>query len=124
VTAWSIAALAGAAAIWLEPISVTLGYGQINVLIAALVVPALLLLARRAHQRHSRWRRPAAGALLALGYAYAPEHLGETNHPLHPGPLTILTADPYVLAAILALGVSGAVATRTYVRREITSAVG
>jgi alpha-1,2-mannosyltransferase len=36
--AWSQAAGLAAAALWLEPISVTLGYGQINLLIAALVV--------------------------------------------------------------------------------------
>lgn len=36
--AWSQAAGLAAAAIWLEPISVTLGYGQINLLITALVV--------------------------------------------------------------------------------------
>lgn len=36
--AWSRAAGLAAAALWLEPISVTLGYGQINLLITALVV--------------------------------------------------------------------------------------
>ena len=36
--AWSQAAGVAAAALWLEPISVTLGYGQINLLIMALVV--------------------------------------------------------------------------------------
>ena len=36
--AWSVAALAAAAAIWLEPVSVALGYGQVDILIAALVV--------------------------------------------------------------------------------------
>ena len=36
--AWSQAAGIAAAALWLEPISVTLGYGQINLLITALVV--------------------------------------------------------------------------------------
>lgn len=36
--AWSQAALLSAAALWLEPVSVTLGYGQINLLITALVV--------------------------------------------------------------------------------------
>jgi alpha-1,2-mannosyltransferase len=36
--AWSEAAGLAAAALWLEPISVTLGYGQINLLITALVV--------------------------------------------------------------------------------------
>jgi alpha-1,2-mannosyltransferase len=36
--AWSQAAGLAAAALWLEPISVTLGYGQINLLITALVV--------------------------------------------------------------------------------------
>lgn len=35
---WSQAAGLAAAALWLEPISVTLGYGQINLLIVALVV--------------------------------------------------------------------------------------
>jgi len=38
VRTWSLAALAAAAALWLEPVSVTLGYGQINMLICALVV--------------------------------------------------------------------------------------
>lgn len=38
VRQWSYAAGAAAAALWLEPISVTLGYGQINLLIVALVV--------------------------------------------------------------------------------------
>ncbi len=37
-SAWALAALAAAAALWLEPITVTLGYGQIDILIAALVV--------------------------------------------------------------------------------------
>jgi alpha-1,2-mannosyltransferase len=37
-TAWAIAALAAAAALWLEPITVTLGYGQIDIFVAALVV--------------------------------------------------------------------------------------
>ncbi len=37
-SAWSLAAVLAAAALWLEPISVTLGYGQINLLITALVV--------------------------------------------------------------------------------------
>ncbi len=36
--AWSRAAGLAAAALWLEPISVTLGYGQINLLITALVL--------------------------------------------------------------------------------------
>ena len=36
--AWSQAAGVAAAALWLEPISVTIGYGQINLLITALVV--------------------------------------------------------------------------------------
>lgn len=36
--AWSQAAGVASAALWLEPISVTLGYGQINLLITALVV--------------------------------------------------------------------------------------
>jgi alpha-1,2-mannosyltransferase len=36
--AWSRAAGVAAAALWLEPITVTLGYGQINLLIMALVV--------------------------------------------------------------------------------------
>jgi alpha-1,2-mannosyltransferase len=36
--AWSRAAGLAAAALWLEPISVTIGYGQINLLITALVV--------------------------------------------------------------------------------------
>lgn len=35
---WVLAACAAAAALWIEPISVTLGYGQIDLLIAALVV--------------------------------------------------------------------------------------
>ncbi len=37
-SAWALAALAAAAALWLEPITVTLGYGQIDIFIAALVV--------------------------------------------------------------------------------------
>jgi alpha-1,2-mannosyltransferase len=37
-TAWALAALFGAAALWLEPVSVALGYGQVDLLIAALVV--------------------------------------------------------------------------------------
>ena len=37
-SAWALAAVAAALALWLEPITVTLGYGQIDVLIAALVV--------------------------------------------------------------------------------------
>jgi alpha-1,2-mannosyltransferase len=36
--AWALAALAAAAALWLEPISVALGYGQVDLLVAALVV--------------------------------------------------------------------------------------
>jgi alpha-1,2-mannosyltransferase len=36
--AWSLAVCAAAVALWMEPISVTLGYGQINLFIAALVV--------------------------------------------------------------------------------------
>ncbi len=35
---WTVAALAAAAALWLEPVTVTLGYGQVDVLLAALVV--------------------------------------------------------------------------------------
>jgi alpha-1,2-mannosyltransferase len=38
VRTWVLAACIAAGALWLEPISVTLGYGQINLLIAALVV--------------------------------------------------------------------------------------
>jgi hypothetical protein len=37
-TAWALAALAAAAALWLEPVSVALGYGQVDLLIVALVV--------------------------------------------------------------------------------------
>jgi alpha-1,2-mannosyltransferase len=37
-TAWPLAALAAAAALWLEPVSVALGYGQVDLLIVALVV--------------------------------------------------------------------------------------
>ncbi len=36
--AWALAALAAAAALWLEPITVALGYGQVDLLIGALVV--------------------------------------------------------------------------------------
>jgi alpha-1,2-mannosyltransferase len=36
--AWSVAAVAAGAAIWLEPVSVAFGYGQVDILIAALVV--------------------------------------------------------------------------------------
>jgi hypothetical protein len=38
VRAWSLAALAAAVALWLEPVSVAVGYGQIDLLITALVV--------------------------------------------------------------------------------------
>jgi alpha-1,2-mannosyltransferase len=86
-----------------------------------LIVPALLLLARRAHQRHSLKLWAATCALLALGYAYAPEQLSQVNRPLHPGPLTILTADPYALAAILALAATAAATAHTYATRRTMS---
>ncbi len=38
VTAWAVAAAAAAAALWLEPVTVTLGYGQVDLLLTALVV--------------------------------------------------------------------------------------
>jgi alpha-1,2-mannosyltransferase len=38
VVKWSAIALAAAAAFWLEPVTTTIGYGQINLVIAALVV--------------------------------------------------------------------------------------
>jgi alpha-1,2-mannosyltransferase len=38
VSAWALAAIAAAVSLWLEPITVTLGYGQIDIFIAALVV--------------------------------------------------------------------------------------
>jgi alpha-1,2-mannosyltransferase len=38
IAAWTVALLATAAAIWLEPVSVALGYGQVDLLIAALVI--------------------------------------------------------------------------------------
>ena len=37
-TAWAVAAAAAAAALWLEPVTVTLGYGQVDLLLTALVV--------------------------------------------------------------------------------------
>ncbi len=37
-TAWAVAAAAAAAALWLEPVTVTLGYGQVDLLLVALVV--------------------------------------------------------------------------------------
>jgi len=36
--AWSLGALAAAFAIWLEPVSVALGYGQVDIIITALVI--------------------------------------------------------------------------------------
>jgi alpha-1,2-mannosyltransferase len=37
-SAWALAAIAAAAALWLEPITVTLGYGQVDIFVTALVV--------------------------------------------------------------------------------------
>lgn len=37
-TAWAVAAFAAGAALWIEPVTVTLGYGQVDLVIVALVV--------------------------------------------------------------------------------------
>jgi len=66
-----------------------------------IAVPALLQLCRRAHQQRSRPLAAAATATALLGYSYLPEY---TEGPLkHPGLGTLLTNDPYVLAATTVL---------------------
>jgi alpha-1,2-mannosyltransferase len=67
-----------------------------------LAVPALILLARRAHQQRARVLGAAAIVLGLLGYAYLPEiaqsHFGSTR-----GVPSLLTTDPYPLMAMLVL---------------------
>lgn len=77
-----------------------------------LAVPAILLLARRAHDRRSTWLWAATGTLCSLGVAYVPERLAHADLLQHPGPLTLLTTDPYVLTAILTLAVTAGVMAR------------
>ena len=80
-----------------------------------LAVPALLLLARRAHEQRSRASTLATAALACLGYAYVPEWVGPT-HPHGAG--SLLTSDPYVLVACVALlGSAVLVATTASGRR-------
>ena len=90
-----------------------------------LAVPALLLLWRRAHQRRSRPLATAAAALALLGCAYLPEY---TEGPLkHPGLGTLLTSDPYTLAAMTVLVVAAVAAIavqRTRQRAQAWSAPG
>jgi uncharacterized membrane protein YhaH (DUF805 family) len=86
-----------------------------------LVVPAVLLVARRAHDRRSPWLWAATGAICILGVAYAPEQLAHANFLQHRGPLTIFTTDPYVLAAILTLALTAAMSARS--RQRLASSV-
>jgi alpha-1,2-mannosyltransferase len=60
VRAWSQAAGVAAAALWLEPVSVTLGYGQIDLLIAALIVFDL------SRPDHARGKGIAIGVAAAI----------------------------------------------------------
>lgn len=75
-----------------------------------LAVPALLLLARRAYEQHSRALTVATVALASLGYAYVPEWLGPT-HPRGAGSLA--SSNPYVLVACVALLGCGVLAATT-----------
>ena len=86
-----------------------------------LVVPALLLLARRAHDRRSPWLWAATGAIAVLGGAYAPEQLAHVDPLQYRGLLTIFTTDPYVLAAILTLALTAVISARS--RRLLASSV-
>ncbi len=80
-----------------------------------LALPALLLFAVRAHRRRSRAGLVAAAAAAAIGYS---QLIHWVPHP-HPGPLHAelhldavqqLLADAYVLLALLALALAGALA--------------
>jgi alpha-1,2-mannosyltransferase len=88
-----------------------------------LIVPAVLLLAHRAHQRRSPPLWAATGALCLLGFAYAPEQLARADLLQDRGPLTIFTTDPYVLAALLALAVTATVSAHTRLRRATTASI-
>ena len=65
-----------------------------------LAVPGLLLLARRAHEQGSLALTLTAAALVCLGCAYVPEWVGLTR-PHGAG--SLVTSDPYVLVACVAL---------------------
>jgi alpha-1,2-mannosyltransferase len=64
--AWRVALLAGAAAVWLEPVRTTLGYGQIDLLLALLVLYDLAIAVRMP----GRW--PGAAIGLAAGIKLTP----------------------------------------------------
>jgi alpha-1,2-mannosyltransferase len=68
-----------------------------------LAVPALVLLARRAHDRRSRALGAAVATLMLLGCGYLPE-LAHDSRPL--GLASLLTTDPYVLAGVSVLAIS------------------
>ncbi|MGC9219888.1 MAG: glycosyltransferase 87 family protein [Solirubrobacteraceae bacterium] len=58
--AWALAALAAAVALWLEPVTVALGYGQIDLAVVALVVFDISL------PDDSRWKGVATGLAAAI----------------------------------------------------------
>ncbi len=66
--AWQLAFAAAAVAVWLEPVQSTLGYGQVNLLLAAVVLYDLRL------PDTSRWKGAAIG--LAAGFKLTPAIFG------------------------------------------------
>jgi alpha-1,2-mannosyltransferase len=87
-----------------------------------LAVPALVLLARRAHRQRSRALGAASVILGLLGYAYLPE-LAESNFGSARGSTSLLTTDPYPLFAMFVLAVCAASLARASLRRPKLPAV-
>lgn len=80
-----------------------------------LAVPALVLLARRAHEQRSGALAAAAGLLGLVGYAYLPE-LAESRFASARGLGSLPSTDPYPLVALLALAVCVASFARARLR--------
>jgi alpha-1,2-mannosyltransferase len=80
-----------------------------------LAVPALILLARRAHEQRSRPLEAAVVILGFVGYAYLPQ-IGESHFSSTHGLASLATSDPYPLAGVLILAGCATSLARTRLR--------
>ena len=81
-----------------------------------LAVPALVLLARRAHERRSRAHGAAVAILGLVGYTYLPELVERSFNSTH-GLASLPITDPYPLVAVSVLAVYAFSLARTWLRQ-------